>query len=356
MTYRAWAQLSLHKLLFFALALASAASARADVAVLVPPHVEQLPSGEVLEQAVEELSRLLKLQGFDVISAGQAGPAAEAEQQRGVFPPSYDPLYCVTPECANEYRKLFDAIFAVQLVISSRAQKAASVSVVLTESPKAFFDGAAPVEGRDIRSAVRSAFESARQKQEEGAGPWLTVTGSPEGAMVYVDGMEYGRLPFAKRHVEAGVHRLEVRDDRYLVEQRALDIPGQIAHVEVVNVALTPLEGSARESAPSDAPRSRIHRSPWDYVLGGSIAAFGAANLVSGIYQKSEAGRCSQRDEASLCTRQYSSSNATKENLMIGLGAAGIALGAVVVGLGPIGHLQLQAGSDRALLQLKGKF
>ena len=76
--------------------------AHADVAVIVPPRLEQGGSSEQLERAVEELTRLLKVQGFDVISGGQAGAAAEVEQQRGAFPTSYDPLYCPTPACANE--------------------------------------------------------------------------------------------------------------------------------------------------------------------------------------------------------------------------------------------------------------
>ncbi|MDB4976653.1 MAG: hypothetical protein JWN48_4994 [Myxococcaceae bacterium] len=339
-------------LLLITLFMVIAQAARADVAVMVPPHVDQLPSSDVLDQAVEELTRLLKLQGFDVVSGGQAGPAAEAEQQRGAFAQAYDPLYCVTPECANEYRKLFDATFAVQLIISSREQKPASVSVVLTENPRAFFAGAAPVEGRDVRSAVRSAFEAARQKQEEGAGPWLTVTGKPRGAQVYLDGAEYGQLPFSKRHVEAGVHKLEVRDDRYLVEQRTLNIPGNIDHVEVANVVLKPLAGG--EAGRRSSHRGVV-RSPWDWALGGTLAAAGAVHLISGIYQKSKAGDCSHH-EGGLCTERYSDANRTRENLLIGLGASGIALGAVVVGLGPIGHLQLQTGAGHAVLKLKGTF
>jgi hypothetical protein len=352
MTYRPTALLVV---LFLAISstgvLWSSAVARADVAVMVPPHAEQLESPELADQASEELMRLLRVQGFNPISAGQAGPAAEGEQQRGGFPPSYDPLHCLTPECANEYRKLFDGAFAVQLSIASRGLRASSVSVVLTESPKAFFSASAPIEGRDIRAAVRTAFEAARAKQEEGAGPWLTVTGTPEGAMVYVDGAEYGRMPFTKRHVEAGAHRFEVRADEYIPELRTLNIAGKVDHVESVPVALKPLAPTASKYA--GTRRRGRHRSLWDWALGGTIAAVGAVHLISGVYQKSRAGDCT--DDSSPCTERYES-NARRENLLIGLGATGVALGAVVVGLGPIGQLQVQSGSDRALLQLKGRF
>jgi hypothetical protein len=346
MTYRTIAFLAA---LVLAL-LGSGRSALADVSVMVPPHAEQLASAELLEQAIEELTRLLKVHGFDVISAGQAGPAAEAEQQRGVFPQGYDPLYCLTPECANEYRKLFDATFAVQLTIFSRGVRASSVSVVLTESPKAFFSGTAPVEGRDIRAAVRAAFELAREKQEEGAGPWLTVQGSPEGAMVYVDGAEYGQLPFTKRHVEAGPHRFEARAEGYLPETRTLNIAGRVDHVELVTVALDPTLAVSRSDPTSR--RRPVQRSVWDYVLGGGIAAAGAVHLVSGVYQKTRAGDCV---EDAQCSERYQS-HPRRENLLIGLGATGVALGAVVIGLGPIGQLQLRAGADHARLQLQGSF
>lgn len=347
MTYRVIASVSL---LLLALVSSGSSTARADVSVMVPPHADQLANAELLDQAIEELTRLLKVQGFDVISAGQSGAAAEAEQQRGVFPQGYDPLYCLTPECANEYRKLFDAIFAVQLTIFSRGQRASSISVVLTESPKAFFSGSAPVEGRDVRASVRAAFESARQKQEEGAGPWISVSGTPKGAMVYIDGAEYGRLPFTKRHIEAGSHRFEAKADEHIVETRTLNVAGKVDHVELVTVALKPITSAGR--ADLAAPRSRrVQRSPWDWVLGGTVAAVGAAHLVAGTIQKAKAGDCVETP----CGERYDD-NDTRENLLIGLGSAGIALGAVVIGLGPIGQLQVQSGNDRALVQFKGSF
>ena len=337
--------------LFWSGAWAGCPVARADVAVMVPPHAEQLASPELLDQALEELMRLLRVQGFNPVSSGQAGPAAEGEQQRGGFPLSYDPLHCLTPECANEYRKLFDGAFAVQLSIASRGLRASSVSVVLTENPKAFFSASSPIEGRDIRAAVRAAFEAARAKQEEGAGPWLTVTGTPAGAMVYVDGAEYGRLPFTKRHVDAGAHRFEVRSDAYITEIRTLNVAGKVDHIETVPVALKPLAPAAGKHAGSQ--RGARRRSAWDWVLGGTIAAAGAVHLAAGIIQKDKAGDCV--DDSSPCDEHYED-NDKREKLLIGVGAAGVALGALVIGLGPIGQLQVSSGSDRALFSLKGRF
>jgi hypothetical protein len=333
----------------------SSSTARADAAVVVPP-VESLDSPELVEEARAELIRLLRAQGFNPISDGQAGPFAEADQQRvdqqrPAFPKSYDPMHCITPDCANEYRKLFDGAFAVQFSIASRNQRATSVSVVITENPKAFFKGKAPVGGRDVRAAVRIAFEAARAKQEEGAGPWLTVTGKPEGAVVYVDGAEYGHVPFTKRHVDAGAHRFEVRADSYIADLRTLTVEGEVEHIEEVRVDLAPLTPVANKDAGTH--RHMVRRSVWDWTTGGALAAVGAVHLISGVYQKIKAGECV--DGSSPCTERYQHHH-RRENLLIGLGATGVALGALVVGLGPFGQLQVQSGRDHALLELQGRF
>lgn len=335
--------------------IGQAARARADVAVVVPPI--QDVSSELVEPAVEELTRLLKVHGFDVISAGQAGSAAEAEQERGGFPREHDPFSCITAQCADEYRKVFDATFAVQLTLTTRGARASAVSVVLTEGPGTFFTSSAPVEGRDIRGATRIAFASARKKQEEGAGPWLSVAGTPEGALVYVDEAEYGRVPFARRHIEPGSHRLQIRADAHAPEQRALEIPSDIDHVEQVEVALKPLV-KAVAAAPRASSRLHRRRTVWDWALGGALAAAGAAHLAAGIYQKTIAGDCSDVEASTgRCVERYGDAHGPKrENMLIGFGAAGVALSAAVIVFGPVGWLQLRTQRDSAQLQLKGAF
>jgi len=330
----------------------------ADAAVMVPPHVDQGAGEDIAEQAIEELTRLLKVDGFDVISAGQSGPTAEAEQQRGAFPQTYDPLYCLTPDCANEYRRLFDAIFAVQLTLSDKGARSASLSVILTEGPRAFFRGSAPIEGRDVRSAVRIAFEAARQKQVEGAGPWLTVEGTPDGSVVYVDRMEYGRVPFHKRHIDPGEHRIEIRAEGRTTEIRKVRVPSKIDHVEQLYVRLAQGTGEivavGNESA--EDRRSPRNRSVWDWAIGGAVLGVGAAHLAAGIYQKSKAGDCAEEREG-RCTSFYGDRRGVpREDLLLGFGAAGVALGATIMVLGPVGRLQVRGGVDHATLHFSGKF
>jgi hypothetical protein len=331
------------------------ASARADVAVMVPPRTDQAPPSDATEMATEELSRLLRLQGFDVISDGQAAAYADGQQRSGAFPKNYDPMFCITPECANEYRKLFDALFAVQLTIATKAGRPSSVSVILTENPQAFYSATATVEGGDVRAALRVAYEEARDKQRDGAGPWMSITGVPDGATVYLDNEEFGHVPFKrKRRVTPGPHRLETRAEDHITDVRTINVPGNIDHVENVVVALQPV---VTEAVVGSGPqRRRIRRSVWDWVIGGTVAAVGAAHLIAGVYQKTKDGDCAERANGT-CTEVYGTgSGVSRDNLMIGLGSAGVAVGGLVMGLGPFGALGVKANAEHALLELKGQF
>ncbi len=83
--------------------------------MIVPPHVEDGVLSEQTDQALETLSRALKVDGFDLIRPGQSGPAAEEAQARDLFPKDQNPLNCVSPDCAVSFARLFDAAFAVQI-------------------------------------------------------------------------------------------------------------------------------------------------------------------------------------------------------------------------------------------------
>ncbi|MET0284339.1 MAG: PEGA domain-containing protein [Polyangiales bacterium] len=332
-----------------------ASPARADrVAVMVPPRTDQMPANEASETASEELARLLRWDSFSVIAPGQASAAAEGQQRSGAFSRNFDPLFCITPECAEEYRKLFDGLFAVQLSLNAKSGRLINVTVVLTEGPKAFYSATAPVEGNDVREATREAYGQAREKQRLGAGPWLSVTGYPDRATIYLDNAEFGHLPLQKRRISAGAHQLEVRAEDYVSDTRTLHIPGAIDHHETVVVALHRAAELPRSAVEAPAPRYR--RSPWDWAVGGVVAAVGAAHLVAGVYQKTRDGDCAERNDGA-CTEFYGTGSGVKrDNMMIGFGAAGVAAGGLIMGFGPIGTLSMRADKQSAMLQLKGTF
>ncbi|MFM2418558.1 MAG: hypothetical protein RL385_3281 [Pseudomonadota bacterium] len=324
-----------------------ASAAQAAAPVVVPPRDEPNMSDDALDVAVAELMRVLKVQGFDAISPGQAGPVAEQAQRAGQFPKDKDPFACVTPECAADYRQIFDAAFAVQLRLVREGGKVRQLGVVLTESPRVYFTGLAVVEGLDVRGAVRRALETARRKQADGEGPWLTVAGTPPGALVFVDGQEFGRVPLARRQIVGGSHVVEIRDQHHVAARYALVVPSEIDHEHILQVSLAPF-GEAQPEASLDKA--------WDWALGGTLFIAGAAHLVGGVVQQAKRGDCAERSDGA-CTLFYGDeSGVSRERLLMGLGAAGMALGAAVAWFAPIGHLRLSAERGRAALSWQRSF
>ena len=338
-------------LLASAVTFSLAAPVRASTAVIVPARVEKGVSSEDAERAVQELTRLIRAHSFDVISPGQASVSAEDAQQSGGFPRDMSPNDCVTPECASEYRKLFDATFAVQLSLFAEGKKPSTVGVVITDSPKAYFGGTSAIEGGDIAGAVQRAYLTARERHLRGAGPWLTVQGGPPGAMVYVDGAEFGRLPLDKRHLEPGMHRLQVRQDGYITQNQVLTVPARIDHEESVTMQLM-----AMAPGHDRAPDVKLDRT-WDYVVGGALAAAGVVHLGMGIQQKLKEGDCAEENRNGTCKERYGDiDGVARENLLLGLGGASIVMGGAVMWGAPIAQLRVHANKDMAALSVVGGF
>jgi hypothetical protein len=323
----------------------TASVAHASAVVIVPPRAEDGIGGDVVERAVIELMRVIRAQGLDPISPGQSGASAEDARESGSFPKSMNPNECLSTPCASEFRKLFDASFAVQLSLFAEGKRPGSVAVVLTETPEAYFTASAEIEGGDVQAAVRAAYLAAREKHLRGAGPWLSVLGTPDGATVVVDDEEYGSLPIDRRHIAPGVHRVQVQRRGFVTRNLTLEIPQNIDHDERLEVALSALAGA----------EPRVDRT-WDYVLGSALAAAGAVHLVLGAYQMSKVGDCAEY-ENDECVEAYGDKKGVRqEPLLIGLGAAGLAAGGLVMGLAPIGHLRLRAGKESAALAVGGVF
>jgi hypothetical protein len=325
---------------------AMASVAHASPVVIVPPRAEDGIGGDVVERAVIELMRVIRAQGLDPISPGQSGVSAEEARESGSFPKSMNPTECLSTPCASEFRKLFDASFAVQLSLFAEGKRPGSVAVVITETPEAYFTASAEIEGGDVQAAVRAAYLAAREKHLRGAGPWLSVLGTPDGATVVVDDEEFGSLPIDRRHIAPGVHRVQVRRRGFVTRNLTVEIPQNIDHDERLEVALGALDGA----------EPRVVDRTWDYVLGGALAAAGAVHLVLGAYQMSKVGDCAEY-ENDECVEAYGDKQGVRqEPLLLGLGAAGLAAGGLVMGLAPIGHLRLRAGKESAAIAVGGVF
>ena len=103
-----------------------ASVAHASPVVIVPPRADAGVGSDAVERAVSELMRVIRAQGLDPISPGQSGASAEEARDTGSFPKSMNPNECLSVECAIEFRKLFDAGFAVQLSLFAESRSADS--------------------------------------------------------------------------------------------------------------------------------------------------------------------------------------------------------------------------------------
>jgi hypothetical protein len=129
---------------------------------------------------------------------------------------------------------------------------------------------------------------------------------------------------------------VQVRRRGFAARNLTVEIPQDIDHDERLEVALVNVDGA----------EPRVDRT-WDYVVGGALAAAGAVHLVLGAYQMTKVGDCAEY-ENDECVEAYGDKQGVRqEPLLLGLGAAGLAAGGLVMGLAPIGHLRLRAGAGK---------
>jgi hypothetical protein len=92
-------------------------------------------------------------------------------------------------------------------------------------------------------------------------------------------------------------------------------------------------------------------------VLGGAIAAAGAVHMVLGIFQFTKRDDCAVHHSAGGCAREYGDTKGiSQEKVLMGFGAAGVAAGAVWMGVGPIARIRMRADSRSASLTVQGNF
>lgn len=163
-----------------------------------------------------------------------------------------------------------------------------------------------------IDTTVRRAMSAAFEDQARGGQPWLTLRGTPEGALVVIDGVERGVLPW-EGPLAAGEHHIEVRLGGYVaLDERRTVSAGRAT---VIDVALARASGGNVDVG-------------W-VAVGGVSAALGLVALGIGIPNAADTTRCLDR-----CSDALPRYHVAENGVGIGLSVAGAALVAFgVVGL-----------------------
>ncbi len=124
--------------------------------------------------------------------------------------------------------------------VVDEAQSAQAVDGPAVPAPIASADAPKPSPQSESSAAPAPAIVSAQPAAELTPPPpadfALTVTSSPEGARVLVDGIARGRTPLTVRHLEPGERRLRVVLDGFVSSESVVDLTGRSrtsVHIEL---------------------------------------------------------------------------------------------------------------------------
>lgn len=238
---------------------------------------------------------------------------------------------CQAASCAEEARARAGTDYAAVVSLWSTAHDGVvtGATVALAADEEAAYLGWH--NGGTVQGAVDRATAQALEHLRRGAGPWLSVEGSPAGARVSVDGTAVGQLPYRGR-IAGGVHAVTVEAAGHDAERLRLtiqDSPDSHRHLEV---NLRPAEVEApgpRVTAPDLAspPSSAETSSALNTAAGVVLGIAAAALLTAGTLELLADGRCGAEDEFGRCTDRVRAPGGIA--LVVSGGAAALGAGAV---------------------------
>jgi hypothetical protein len=269
-------------------------AARAERVVLGPASQGDVADNSVRNLAAQALADGLRMQGLTVTEFEEAKKALPRAER------------CDEACAARLLRAVGADLSAVVQLLGNEQGVLNRAQVNLVDAAGHRFDGAATVRDGDVRDATTRALLEARSYQLLGPGPWLRVTGTPEGAEVLVDGSVVGKLPY-RGSIAAGTHRVVVRDGGYGRFEQALDVPAEDDRKLKLQVALEPapieaptaaleLNGAAQKQPGSERSHAWLAMPIAMGALGIGLAAVASVRIASGP------DRCVDPDLDGRCT------------------------------------------------------
>lgn len=199
------------------------------------------------------------------------------------------------------------------------------------------------IDGRPVATAMKSAAASALSRAEQSSLVAVQVQTDPPGALVTVDRRQEGTAP-AEFSLSPGKHLFIVSHPGFVTESAFLDVSSENNRTVVHRVNLKRDTGSADASPPPDSatptedrgitPPTTQKASPWNYVVGGGLAAGAVPLLVYGIRGAVQAGGCEGQTARGVC--QQTAKIGVPEGVSLGIGAAAALGSAYFLVLQPI--------------------
>ena len=236
------------------------------------------------------------------------------------------------------------------------------VNITLIDALGRKYPGYALILGEDAATAARAAFLEARSLQLLGPGPWINVRGVPAGAEVIIDAKHVGVLPY-RGAISPGDHDLEVRAAGYSAKQLPIVVSLEPTTTALIDLELArtappttpprvappePLPAPPNDYVTEDPAREPIDKaSPWNFVLGGVLAAGGVAlATIEPIQTLAKDGDCANDS----CSERYVAGGETFAK--IGLGALLAAAGVTIMIWQPL-RVDAEITDEHALLRAR---
>lgn len=248
-------------LLIAAMAIAAPGLARAETAALLPAtggH-QEIPES-TRAQIRTAITEALRVEEWTVLE-----PTVTAERLGAEL------ATCAGRDCAVQALDALEVDVVVGVTIwgtDAHPEQPEQIVVQLTGIDGVTFEGTGGV-SESATSAARVALREALGRRSLGAGPFLSVAGTP-GAVCELDGTEIGTIPTTVR-ASAGTHRLRVHLEGHEPEERTVIIEADALATTSIEITLQSVEGDR----PPPPPR------------GSSIAAWaipvGVVGMVGGL-------------------------------------------------------------------------
>jgi PEGA domain len=335
--------------------------ARADVFVIAPPYFEGTDGERVSTEIVRVVADDLAAAQHKVFGPKEAASRVSKEQR----------VWCKQGACAEHYRAALGAAAAIVVRVARVSSDGPATSFQLGIQPAPGLEYTAggllaegPL-GERVVKALREAFRAYRQ----GPGPWLEVSGAPEGAAVFVNDVAVGTLPCTVA-VPVGAVRVRVEARSFVPKtdvvamQSAADRRKLVLRLEPQSVLVAPAVGpeAARPvhvpEAPAALPETDARRR-WRGLLYGGLgaAAVGAVVGTVGVVHKVREGRCSSEGDAG-CLQRHEFGAVSR--FALGGGVSLTLLGATLAAVGgwklnTTARVQLAASPSAVALSVGGE-
>jgi hypothetical protein len=343
-------------------------SARAEPArVLLLPTAGD-PTLAAQRAAVQRaLTEGLERQAFEVVRAPEPEVGSGARR-------------CSDAECAPALLESLGAELAVASALWGPGQVESgqtTVAVLLVDAAAEHYPAEEALAATSIdavEAATEAALLDAQGLRLLGPGPWLEVSAVPGDAMLTLDGVRVGALPY-RAAIAAGTHALALERGGVVAWQHRIDVTLGTVQLARVHVALdqrdaggavpVTLHGASLVTdvsrMPTGAPgpdaatdTSSEAVSPWNYALGSVLVLAGAAMLIVPLQTVVQQGDCiGEVDAAGRCAARVDAGAGTYAQL--GIAVALLAGGATVFALRPL-RIDVQASERRAFLELTTTF